>query len=42
MNTIYAINADGREKYVTVESSQLAKRIKILQREGWLNIKVIA
>lgn len=42
MNTIYAINADGQERYDTVRSSELAKRIKILQRQGWLNIKVIA
>lgn len=41
MTTIYAINADGRETYITVEASQIAKRIKILQRQGWLNIRVI-
>lgn len=42
MNTIYAINADGQERYDTVRPSELAKRIKMLQRAGWLNIKVIA
>jgi hypothetical protein len=42
MNTIYAINADGKETYITVRSSELAKRIKMLQRNGWLNIKVIS
>lgn len=41
MNTIYAIR-DGQERYDTVESSQVAKRIKILQNQGWLNIKVIS
>jgi hypothetical protein len=42
MNTIHAINADGQERIETIESSQVAKRIKILQNQGWLNIKVIA
>ena len=42
MNTIYAINADGQETYITVRPTELAKRIKILQRQGWLNIKVVA
>lgn len=42
MNTIYAINADGQETYITVQSCQLAKRIKMLQQQGWLHIKVIA
>jgi hypothetical protein len=41
MKTIYAIR-DGQERYDTVCACQVAKRIKILQREGWLNIKVIA
>lgn len=42
MNTIYAISPDGQERYDTVCSTELAKRIKILQRQGWLNIKVIS
>lgn len=42
MNTIHAINADGQETYVSVESSQLAKRIKMLQNQNWYNIKVIS
>lgn len=42
MKTIYAINANGQERYDSVEESQLAKRINILKRQGWLNIKVIS
>ena len=42
MSTIYAINADRQERIETVEKSQLAKRIKILQNQGWFQIKVIA
>lgn len=42
MNTIYAKNADGQERYDAVEASQLAKRIKMLQNKGWFNVKVIA
>lgn len=40
-NTIYAIR-DGQEAYHTVEKSQVAKRIKVLQNAGWENVKVIA
>lgn len=42
MNTIYALNADGQERYETVRHSELAKRIKMLQNAGWLKVKVIA
>lgn len=42
MNTIYAINADGQERYDSVESSQLAKRIKMLKNQGWLRVQVIS
>ena len=42
MNTIYAINANGQERYDTVRATELAKRIKILQKAGWINIKVIS
>lgn len=42
MNTIYSISADGQERYDTVRSSEVAKTIKILQRKGQLNIKVIS
>jgi hypothetical protein len=42
MNTIYSINSNGQERYDTVESSQVAKKIKMLKNAGWLNIKVIA
>jgi hypothetical protein len=42
MNTIYAINADRQERIETVEKSQLSKRIKMLQNQGWLQVKVIA
>jgi len=41
MKTIYAIR-DGKERYDTVCLCQVAKKIKMLQREGWQNIKVIA
>lgn len=41
MTTIYSINADGQERYDSVKSEMIAKTIKILQRKGQLNIKVI-
>ena len=41
MKTIFAINADGQERIDTVEQSQVAKRIKMLQNAGWFKIKVI-
>jgi hypothetical protein len=41
MTTIYSINADGRERYDTVRKEMVAKTIKILQRRGQLQIKVI-
>lgn len=40
-NTIYSISASGQERIDTVEASQVAKTIKILQRKGQLQIKVI-
>jgi hypothetical protein len=42
MTTIYSISPEGKERYDTVESSQVAKKIKMLKNAGWLNIKVIA
>ena len=39
--TIYSINADYQERYDTVRSEMIAKTIKLLQRKGYLNIKVI-
>ena len=42
MKTIYAISPEGKERYDTVCACQVAKKIKILQRAGWLNIKVIS
>ena len=42
MKTIYAISPEGKERYDTVRASEVAKRIKMLQRAGWLNIKVIS
>jgi len=41
MTTIYAINADGYETYKTVRSEMIAKTIKMLKRQGWLNIRVV-
>lgn len=41
MTTIYAINANGQERYDTVEATQVAKKIKMLQNAGWFKIKVI-
>ncbi len=41
MKTIYSINADGQERYDTVRPEMVAKTIKILQRRGQLNIRVI-
>lgn len=41
-NTIFAVSANGQIRYDTVEPSQIAKRIKILQNQGWGNIKVIS
>lgn len=41
MKTIYAIR-DGQQRYDTVRQSEVAKRINILKRQGWLNIKVIS
>lgn len=41
MNTIYSISADGQERYDSVRPEMIAKTIKILQRKGQLNIKVI-
>lgn len=41
MATIYSITADGQERYDTVRDSEIAKRIKILQRKRHLNIKVL-
>ena len=42
MNTIYAISPDRQERIETIESPQVAKRIKMLQNQGYLKIKVIA
>jgi len=41
MTTIYSINANGQERYDTVEPSQVAKKIKTLQNQGQLQVKVI-
>ena len=41
MTTIYSINASGQERYDSVEQSQVAKKIKMLQNQGQLQIKVI-
>lgn len=40
MTTVYAIR-DGQVRYDTIERSQVAKRIKILRREGWSDVRVI-
>lgn len=41
MKTIYSRNADGQERYDTVHPNNVAKTIKILQRKGQYDIKVI-
>jgi len=41
MTTIYSITADGKERYDSVRPEMVAKTIKILQRKGALNIKVV-
>ena len=41
MTTIYSINADGQERYDSVQAEVVAKTIKILQLRGQLNIRVI-
>lgn len=38
---IYSINADGQERYDTIATENVAKTIKILQRQGQLQIRVI-
>ena len=39
--TIYSINADGQERYDSVRPEMIAKTIKMLQRKGQLQIRVI-
>jgi hypothetical protein len=41
MTTIYSISPDRQERYDTVRPELVAKTIKILQRRGQLNIKVL-
>ncbi len=41
MKTIYSINADGQPRYDSVRPEMVARTIKILQRKGQLNIRVI-
>lgn len=41
MPTIYSISGDGLERYDSVLDANVAKTIKILQRKGQLNIRVI-
>ena len=41
MTTIYSINADGQERYDSVRPEMIAKTIKMLQRKGQLQIRVI-
>lgn len=42
MTTIYSMTADGQERYDSVRQEMVAKTIKLLQRKGSLNIKVIS
>lgn len=39
--TIYSMSPDRAERYDTVRPEMVAKTIKILQRRGQLNIKVL-
>lgn len=41
MTTIYAINADGQERYDSVRPEVVGRRIKELRRQGWLNVRVV-
>lgn len=41
MTTIYSRNADGQERYTTVRQSEVAKRIKMLQNKGEVEVRVI-
>lgn len=41
MPTIHSISPDGQERYDTVHEDNVAKTIKLLQRQGQLKIKVI-
>jgi hypothetical protein len=42
MTTIYAINPDGQERYDSVRPETVGKRITLLKRQGWLNIRVVS
>lgn len=41
MTTIYSINADGQERYDTVQPEMVGKTINILKRKGQLNVRVV-
>jgi hypothetical protein len=42
MTTIYSINAEGQERYDSVRPEMVAKTIKLLQRKGWRNARVVS
>jgi hypothetical protein len=42
MTTIYSINADGQVRYDTVLPERIAKKIKMLQNQGQLDVRVIS
>lgn len=39
--TIYSLDANGQERYTTVRQSQVARRIKMLQNEGAVTVRVV-
>jgi hypothetical protein len=41
MTIIYSMSADRQERYDSVRPEVVAKTIKVLQRKGQLNIKVL-
>jgi hypothetical protein len=41
MTTIYSISPNGQERIDTVQSERIAEKIKRLQNQGQLKIKVI-
>jgi hypothetical protein len=40
--TIYSQNMDGQERYDSVRPETVGKRITLLKRQGWLNIRVVS
>ena len=41
MTTLYSINMDGQERYDSVRPEMVGKTMRILERKGALNVRVI-